>query len=75
MKKNKDITEIDIFNLVFFSDTVREEDRKLIESNKEYYELIEFYKKQKEEIEKSLQNKTKKKLAALIPAYKLTAEQ
>ena len=72
--KDTNISEIDIFNFVFFNDSLSDEEKKAIESNKDYYGLIEFYKNQKEELDKSIKDKTKKKLAKLIPAYKLSVK-
>ena len=71
MIKDTFITEHDIFNFVFFNDLLTDEERESIVSNEKNLELIEFYKKQKEEFDKSIEGETKKKLASKISAYKI----
>lgn len=70
MIETKNITENDIFNYVYFNKRLSEADKKLIESNEENFELIRFYKEQKAELNKSLKDETKMKLASRISAYK-----
>lgn len=73
MKQNNkiQITEQDIFNFVFYPETLSEEKRKAIEENKSFSEAIEFYQNLKSEIDSKLDYSIKKKIAEKIPVYSL----
>lgn len=66
------ITELDIFNFVFFNEIIRQNKRKYIERNEDKFELLNFYRKQKKSIARSINMETQKKIAARIPAYKIS---
>ena len=65
------ITELDIFNFVFFNEILTQKKRKYIERNEDKFELLNFYRKQKKSIARSINKETQKKIAARIPAYKI----
>ena len=65
------ITELDIFNFVFFNEIIRQNKRKYIERNEDKFELLNFYRKQNKSIAQSINKETQKKIAARIPAYKI----
>lgn len=65
------ITELDIFNFVFFNEIIRQNKRKYIERNEDKFELLNFYRKQNKSIARSINKETQKKIAARIPAYKI----
>ena len=65
------ITELDIFNFVFFNEIIRQNKRKYIERNEDKFELLNFYRKQKKSIVRSIKMETQKRIAARIPAYKI----
>ena len=71
MTKKTNITELDIFNFVFFNEILPQKKRKYIERNKDKFELLNFYREQKKSIIRSINKETQKKLAAKIPAYKI----
>ncbi len=72
MIKKANITELDIFNFVFFNEILPQKKRKYIERNEDRFELLNFYREQKKNIARSINKETQKKLAAKIPAYKIT---
>ena len=72
MAKNTNITELDLFNFVFFNELLPQKKRKYIERNEDKFELLNFYREQKKSIARSINKETQKKLAAKIPAYKIT---
>lgn len=72
MTKNTNITELDIFNFVFFNEILPQKKRKYIERNEDKFELLNFYREQKKSIARSINKETQKKIAARIPAYKIT---
>jgi hypothetical protein len=71
MAKNTNITELDLFNFVFFNELLPQKKRKYIERNEDKFELLNFYREQKKSIARSINKETQKKLAAKIPAYKI----
>lgn len=71
MTKNTNITELDIFNFVFFNEILTQNKRKYIERNESKFELLNFYREQKKSIARSINKETQKKIAARIPAYKI----
>jgi len=71
MAKNTNITELDLFNFVFFNELLPQKKRKYIERNEHKFELLNFYREQKKSIARSINKETQKKLAAKIPAYKI----
>ncbi len=71
MTKKTNITELDIFNFVFFNELHPQKKRKYIERNEDKFELLNFYREQKKSIARSINKETQKKLAAKIPAYKI----
>ena len=71
MAKNTNITELDLFNFVFFNELLPQKKRKYIERNEHKLELLNFYREQKKSIARSINKETQKKLAAKIPAYKI----
>lgn len=75
MIKETTVTEQDIFNYVFYTDLLSKEEIESIGSNEKNHELIEFYKKQKEEFNISIKVDIKKKLASRIPAYNISKDK
>ena len=71
MTKKTNITELDIFNFVFFNEILSQKKRKYIERNEDKFELLNFYREQKKSIARSINKETQKKIAARIPAYKI----
>ena len=71
MSIKTNITELDIFNFVFFNEIIRQNKRKYIERNEDKFELLNFYRKQNKSIAQSINKETQKKIAARIPAYKI----
>ncbi len=71
MTKKTNITELDIFNFVFFNEILPQKKRKYIERNEDKFDLLNFYREQKKSIARSINKKTQKKIAARIPAYKI----
>lgn len=69
--KNITIEEADIFNLVFFPNSITEEKRLIIESDLSYKEVIDFYKNLKIESKVRENDDVKKIIASKIPAYTL----
>ena len=71
MAKNTNITELDLFNFIFFNEILPQKKRKYIERNENKFELLNFYREQKKNIARSINKETQKKLAAKIPVYKI----
>ncbi len=71
MTKKTNITELDIFNFVFFNEILPQKKRKYIDRNEDKFELLNFYREQKKSIARSIKKETQKKIAAKIPAYKI----
>ena len=71
MIKKANITELDIFNFVFFKEILPQKKKKYIEKNEDKFELLNFYREQKKSIAQSINKETRKKIAARIPAYKI----
>jgi len=71
MTEKTNITELDIFNFVFFNEILTQKKRKYIERNEDKFELLNFYRKQKKSIARSIKMETQKRIAARIPAYKI----
>ncbi len=71
MTEKTNITELDIFNFAFFNEILTQKKRKYIERNEDKFELLNFYRKQKKSIARSINKETQKKIAARIPAYKI----
>ena len=65
------ITEKDIFNYVFFKDTLDKEKITEIEEDNKMLSQIDFYKELKKNLLQDISNDTKKKLNAKIQAYNL----
>ena len=72
MTRNTNITELDIFNYVFFKEILPQKKIKYIERNKNKFELLNFYRKQKKSTAQRIKEETKKRIAAKIPAYKIS---
>ncbi|GBD86607.1 hypothetical protein BMS3Abin03_00528 [bacterium BMS3Abin03] len=68
----KDITERDIFNFVFFPETLSAEKFAFLEKKEGGFEPIKFYRHLKKAIESDITDEIRKKIAEKIPAYKLT---
>ena len=75
MSEKKNITELDIFNFVFFGEILQRKKRKYIEKHEDKFEMLNFYRKQKNSIEQSLKEETQIKIAARIPAYKINKDK
>lgn len=73
-KKDKKTTidEQDLFNYVFFPDTLEKEITLLIESDSTWADIIEFYKHLKADSKNMPDDSLKRKLASKIPAYSLS---
>jgi len=67
-----DIDERDIFKFVFFTELLDAEKRAFLESNEEKFKQIDFYKKLKYNINKSISPEVRKKLAEKIKVYRLS---
>ena len=70
--KNTSISEYDIFRFVFFQESLSAEEIKYIRDNEDKFEQLKFYRNQKKSISGGISLKTKEKIAASIPAYKIT---
>ncbi len=68
------ITENDVFNFVFFYDSLDVQKRKIILQGEEFKDSLDFYFSMKKELGKNLDDFAKKKIAELIPSYKLVDE-
>jgi hypothetical protein len=74
ISKKINITELDIFNFVFFNELLPRKKRKYIEKHEDKFEMLNFYRNQKNNIEQSLKEETQKRIAAKIPAYKINKD-
>ena len=75
MSDKLNITELDIFNFVFFNEILPRKKRKYIEKHEDKFEMLNFYRKLKNSIEQSLNEETQKRIAARIPAYKINKDK
>ena len=73
-EKNENIIidEHDLFCYIFFPTSVAYEKNKIIESEKSYEEILEFYTQLKTNSESSPDESLKRKIANKIPAYSLS---
>jgi hypothetical protein len=71
MTKKINITELDIFNFVFFNEILTQKKKKYIKKHEDKFELLNFYREQKKSIAQSIKEETQKRIAAGIPAYKI----
>ena len=71
-KENIIIDEQDFFCYVFFPESVTDEKIKMIESDKSFEEILEFYRQLKLNSEKKPDESLKRKIANKIPAYNLS---
>lgn len=71
-KRNRTIKEHDLFNYVFFPDSVKSETKEQIETDPTFNQLIEFYKKLKLNSSIKPDEELKKKIASKIPEYRLS---
>jgi len=67
----KDITERDIFNFVFFPETLSPEKFAFLEKKEDNFEPVEYYRQLKKAISSELTDEVREKIAERIPAYKL----
>ena len=65
------VTERDIFNFVFFPESVPEEIRAFLSSIEDTSEAVIFYKEMKSALDEEISPSLKKKIAEKIEAYKL----
>lgn len=72
-KKNENmiIDEQDLFTFVFFPESVSPEKKDIIESDKSFEAILEFYRQLKSNSMISTDDKLKKMIASKIPAYNL----
>lgn len=75
MAKNTNITESDLFNFVFFYEILPQKKRKYIKRNEDKFELLNFYRKQKKSIARTIKKETQKRIAARIPVYKIPQDK
>ena len=75
MAKNTNITESDLFNFVFFNEILPQKKRKYIKRNEDKFELLNFYRKQKKSIARTIKKETQKRIAVRIPAYKIPQDK
>lgn len=66
-----DITEKDIFNFVFYPESITKEKGKFLESSADFREEIEFYSALKKSLGEELHLDVKKKIALKINAYRI----
>ncbi|MCX8010292.1 MAG: hypothetical protein N3A61_04015 [Ignavibacteria bacterium] len=66
------ITEQDIFNFVFFEDSVTEETRIFLKASNQYREEIDFYQSLKKSLEMNLTLDEKRQIAEKIPIYQIS---
>jgi hypothetical protein len=71
-KENIIIDEQDLFCYIFFPASFANEKKKIIESDKSYEEILEFYTQLKTNSENSPDESLKRKIANKIPAYSLS---
>lgn len=65
------VTERDIYNFVFFPESLRAEIKAFLSSIEDSSEAVIFYKEMKSELDKELTTNEKRKIAEKIKAYKL----
>lgn len=65
-----DITEKDIFEFVFYPESITKGKQKFLESSADFREEIEFYSSIKYSLDVDLDFETKRKIASRISAYK-----
>jgi len=70
--KNITIDEQDLFAFVFFPENLREHKKLIIESDKSFADIVEFYMHLKLDSVKGLDNSLKQKISDKIPAYHLS---
>lgn len=68
------IKEQDIFNYVFFPDSLSTEMRKTIEVDENLKEVVDFYLKMRDKSKRHFPRSLKEKVASTIPAYTLNNE-
>ena len=61
MQDNIKIEERDIFNYIFYPDSIMQEQADFIKDNKEYKSIIELYNNIKNDMEKGITSEQKKK--------------
>ncbi len=66
-----DITEKDIFNFVFYPESITKEKEKFLEASSDFIEEVEFYSSLKKSLSDELNIDVKKKIASKIDVYKL----
>ncbi|RJP74081.1 MAG: hypothetical protein C4539_00745 [Ignavibacteriales bacterium] len=66
------ITENDLFNYVFFPDSLNEEKKKTILREDRFKNSTDFYKGMYKDLGKSISIEARKKIAHLIPSYRMT---
>ena len=66
-----EITEKDIFDFVFYPESITKEKGKFLEASSDFREEVEFYSSVKESLSDELNLQVKKKLSSKIKAYKL----
>ncbi len=66
-----EITEKDIFDFVFYPESVTKEKERFLETSSDFKEEIEFYSSVKKSLSDELYLETKKKIASKINVYKL----
>jgi len=71
-KENIVIDEQDLFNYVFFPESVADEKKGLIGSDISYNEIIEFYRQLKLNSDIRPEEELQRKIASKIPAYSLS---
>ncbi|RJP61802.1 MAG: hypothetical protein C4539_19330 [Ignavibacteriales bacterium] len=71
-RTKENITEIDLFNFVFFKHLLDEEKKQIIMLEEKFKESINFYSGMHNELSKDLSLAARKKIASLIPSYRLT---
>jgi len=64
-----EITERDLFNLVFYKDLVDKDKCEFLEEDNSYRDEIEFFNSLKDSLSEEISPKFKKKIAQKIPAY------
>ncbi len=70
-KENITIDEQDLFNYIYFPESVSDAKKEIIKSDKSFEEILEFYIQLKTNSENKPDDILKKKIANKIPAYSL----
>lgn len=70
-KENIIIDEQDLFTFIFFPESISPEKRIIIESDKSFAEILEFYRHLKANSVHTVDDNLKKMIASKIPAYSL----